>query len=194
MVYNKDKKDNIEKFLIKNKLIETLYNFYSDFFDINIEKSNAPTSIVFIPYLLFNNQYQGFNKFLKLKEDNYFSFIKFPNLYILPEKYIYNENIPDISKFQLKILSKLFITNYIGALIIEKSYADFWIINGLESWLSNLFLKKLFNNNNNHIKIKIYKWLLKLKKECENGKEKFPIHSNNFSNPIDIQLNPIFYL
>ena len=193
LVYNKNKTDIIQKFLIKNKLIETLYNFYSDFFDINIEKSNAPTSIVFIPYLLFNNQYQGFNKFLKLKEDNYLSFIKFPNLYILPEKYIYNENIPDISKFQLKILSKLFISNYIGGLIIEKTYADFWIISGLENWVNNKFLNKFFNDNN-HIKIKIYKWLLKLKKECENGKEKFPIYSNNFSNPIEIQLNPIFYL
>ena len=192
MVYNKNKKDSIEKFFIKNKLIETLYKFYFDFFDINIERNNAPTSIVFIPYLLFNNPYQGFNKFLELKEDNYFSFIKFPHLYILPEKYIYNENIPDISKFQLKILSKLFISNYIGSLIIEKSYADFWIINGLENWLSNLFLKKLFNHN--HIKIKIYKWLLKLKKEYKNGKENLPMYSNNFSNPIEIQLNPIFYL
>ena len=192
IVSHKDKKENIENNLIKNKLIETLYDFHFNFFDINSNIKNTSTSIIFIPYILFDNPNQGFNKFIKLKEDTYFSFIKFPNLYILPEKYIYNENIPEISKFQLKMLSKLFISNYIGGLIIEKSYADFWIINGLESYLSNLFLTKLYNDD--YIKIKIYKWLLKFKKECKKGKETLPLYTNNYSNPIELQLNPIFNL
>ena len=186
IVYNKNKKDNIEKYLINNKLIEIIYNYYNDYFN-NI--NNSSTAIIFIPYILFNNPFQGFNKLLKLKEDNYFNFIKFPNLYILPEKYIFNADIPEISKFQLKILSKLFITNYIGGLIIEKTYADFWIISGLENYISNLFLNKLYNNN--YIKLKIYKWILKLKKECKNGKETLPLYTNNFSNPVEIQLNNI---
>ena len=86
------------------------------------------TSIIFIPYLLFNVPSENFIKFVKLKEDNYLNFIKFPYLYILPEKYIYNESVPEISKFQLRTISKIFINNYIGGLIIEKTYADFWII------------------------------------------------------------------
>ena len=90
------------------------------------------------------------------------------------------------------MISKIFITNYIGGLIIEKTYSDFWIINGLENYLSHLFLNKLYNNN--YRKIKLYKWLLKLKKECKKGKETLPLYTNNYSNPVEIQLNPIFNL
>ena len=191
LVYNKNKKANIEKYFINNELIKIINEYYKNFFNINKNK-DCSTTIIFVPYLLFNNPYEGFNKFLNLKEDNYFSFIKFPCLYILPEKFIFNKNIPEISKFQLKIISKLFITNYIGSLIIEKTYADFWIINSLEHYLSHLFLNSLFNNN--YIKIKLYKWLLKLKNECKKGKEILPLYTNNFSNPMEIQINPILNL
>ena len=189
---HENKKEKIENNLINNKLIGTLYNYYYEFFDINENNLNSITIIIFIPYLLFNCPYQGFNKFLKLKEENYLNFIKFPYLYILPDKFIYNESVPEISRFQLRNISKIFLTNYIGGLIIEKSYADFWIINGFESWISNLFLKKVFKNN--YIKSKLYKWILKLKKICKKGKEILPLYTNHFSHPIDIQLNPIFDL
>jgi hypothetical protein len=150
IVGSENKKERIEKNLINNKLIGTLYNYYYEFFDFKEDNSksnfNSPSIIIFVPYLLINYPFEGFKKFIKLKEENYFSFIKFPSLYILPEKFIYSEIIPEISKFQMRMLSKLFITNYIGGLIIEKSYADFWIINGLESWISNLFLNKYMIN------------------------------------------------
>ena len=190
IVGNKNKKEIIEKYMINNKLIETLDNYYKEFFAINY--NNNITAIVFVPYLMFNNAYQSFEKFLKLKEDNYLNFIKFPFLYILPEKFIYNEIIPEYAKFQLKIISKIFFTNYIGGLIIEKKYADFWIINGLENWISYSFLNKLYNNN--YIKIKIYKWLLKLRKECKKGNEFLPLYNNNFSNPFEIQVNSLIHL
>jgi len=196
IIGNENKKERIEKNLINNKLIGTLYNYYYEFFDVNEDnlKSNlnSPTIIVFVPYLLVNYPFEGFKKFIKLKEENYFSFIKFPSLYILPEKYIYSENIPEISKFQMRMLSKLFITNYIGGLIIEKSYADFWIINGLENWISNLFLNKIYDKY--YIKSKIYNWLLKFKHLSKKGKETLPLYTNNFTHPIEIQLNPIFNL
>ena len=190
IVGNKNKKEIIEKYMINNKLIETLDNYYKEFFAINY--NNNITAIVFVPYLMFNNAYQSFEKFLKLKEDNYLNFIKFPFLYILPEKFIYNEIIPEYAKFQLKIISKIFFTNYIGGLIIEKKYADFWIINGLENWISYSFLNKLYNNN--YIKIKIHKWLLKLRKECKKGNEFLPLYNNNFSNPFEIQVNSLIHL
>jgi len=196
IIGNDNKKERIEKNLINNKLIGTLYNYYYEFFDINEDnlKSNlnSPTIIIFVPYLLINYPFEEFKKFIKLKEENYFSFIKFPNLYILPEKYIYSENIPEISKFQMRMLSKIFITNYIGGLIIEKTYADFWIINGLESWISNLFLNKIYDKY--YIKSKIYNWLLKFKSLSKKGKEILPLYTNNFTHPIEIQLDPIFNL
>ena len=194
IVGNESKREKIEKNLINNKLISTLYNYYEEFFDINetnIKSNlNTPTAIIFIPYLAINCPFQNFKKFLKLKEEFYFSMIKFPSLYIIPEKYIYTQHIPEISKIQLRILSKIFITNYIGGLIIEKTYADFWIINGLETWLSNLFLNKVFDNA--YIKAKLYKYIIKYKKLCKEGKEVLPLYTNNFSHPIEMQLNPVF--
>ena len=196
IVANENKREKIEKNLINNKLISTLYNYYDEFFDINeinIKSNlNTPTAIVFIPYLAINCPFQNFKKFLKLKEEFYFSIIKFPSLYIIPEKYIYSTNIPETSKIQLRMLSKIFLTNYIGGLIIEKTFADFWIINGLETWLSNLFLNKVFDNA--YIKAKLYKYILKYKKFCKQGKEVLPLYTNNFSHPIEMQLNPIFDL
>ena len=196
IVANENKREKVEKNLINNKLISTLYNYYDEFFDINevnIKSNlNTPTAIIFIPYLAINCPFQNFKKFLKLKEEFYFSIIKFPSLYIIPEKYIYSTFIPEISKIQLRMLSKIFLTNYIGGLIIEKTYADFWIINGLETWLSNLFLNKVFDNA--YIKAKIYKYILKYKKLCKEGKEVLPLYTNNFSHPVEMQLNPIFDL
>ncbi len=196
IVGNESKKEKIEKNLINNKLIGTLYNYYDEFFDvneINIKSNlNTPTVIIFIPYLSINCPSIGFKKFLKLKDEYYFSFIKFPSLYILPEKFIYTQTVPEISKIELRMLSKLFITNYIGGLIIEKTYADFWIINGLESWLSNLFLNKVFDNC--YIKAKLYQYILKFRKICKAGKEILPLYTNNFSHPIEMQLNHIYDL
>ena len=196
IVGNESKKEKIEKNLINNKLIGTLYNYYDEFFDvneINIKSNlNTPTAIIFIPYLSVNCPSIGFKKFLKLKDEFYFSFIKFPSLYILPEKFIYTQSVPEISKIQLRMLSKLFITNYIGGLIIEKTYADFWIINGLESWLSNLFLNKVFDSC--YIKAKLYQYILKFRKICEEGKEILPLYTNNFSHPVEMQINQIFDL
>ena len=196
IVGNESKREKIEKNLINNKLIGTLYNYYDEFFEINeinIKSNlNTPTAIVFIPYLSINCPSQGFKKFLKLKDEFYFSFIKFPSLYILPEKFIYTQLVPEIAKIQLRMLSKIFITNYIGGLIIEKTYADFWIINGLETWLSNLFLIKVFDNC--YIKAKLYKYILKFKKICKAGKEILPLYTNNFSHPIEMQINPVFDL
>ena len=54
IVGNESKREKIEKNLINNKLISTLYNYYEEFFDINetnIKSNlNTPTAIIFIPY------------------------------------------------------------------------------------------------------------------------------------------------
>ena len=109
IVGSENKKERIEKNLINNKLIGTLYNYYYEFFDFKEDNSksnfNSPSIIIFVPYLLINYPFEGFKKFIKLKEENYFSFIKFPSLYILPEKFIYSEIIPEISKFQMRMLN-----------------------------------------------------------------------------------------
>ena len=195
-VANENKKDRIEKNLISNKLISTLYNFYDEFFDINETntKSNLfiSTFIIFIPYLSFNTTNLNQNKFIKGKDENYFNIIKFPSLYIIPEKYLYNPQIPEMMKIQLRALSKIFITNYIGGLITESTFADFWLISGLESWLSNLFIGKAYGNS--YIKGKVYKLILKFKKICKEGKEIHPLYTNNFSHPMELQLDNVSYL
>ena len=195
-VANENKKDRIEKNLISNKLISTLYNFYDEFFDINETntKSNLfiSTYIIFIPYLSFNTTNLNQTKFIKGKDENYFNIIKFPSLYIIPEKYLYNPQIPEMMKIQLRNLSKIFITNYIGGLITESTFADFWLISGLESWLSNLFIGKAYGSS--FIKGKVYKLILKFKKLCKEGKETHPLYTNNFSHPMELQLDNVSYL
>ena len=195
-VANENKKDRIEKNLISNKLISTLYNFYDEFFDINETNTQSnlyiPTFIIFIPYLSFNTINLNQNKFIKGKDENYFNIIKFPSLYIIPEKYLYNPQIPEMMKIQLRALSKIFITNYIGGLITESTFADFWLISGLESWLSNLFIGKAYGNS--YIKGKVYKLILKFKKICKEGKEIHPLYTNNFSHPMELQLDNVSYL
>ena len=95
-------------------------------------------------------------------------------------------------KIQLRALSKIFITNYIGGLITESTFADFWLISGLESWLSNLFIGKAYGNS--YIKGKVYKLILKFKKICKEGKEIHPLYTNNFSHPMELQLDNVSYL
>lgn len=195
-VCNESKKEKIEKNLISNKLISTLYSFYDEFFDANetnIKSNlNSPTFIIFIPYCAINSSNFSFSKFLKGKDEHYFNIIKFPSLYIIPDKYIYSSSIPEMMKFQLRVLSKVFITNYIGGLIIESSYAEFWIICGIENWLSDLFMGKAFGTN--YLKNRLYKYILKYKSLCKKGKETHPLFSNNFTHPLEVQLDTLSYL
>ena len=195
-VCNESKKEKVEKNLISNKLMSTLYSFYDEFFDTNEtnlrSNLNSPTFIVFIPYFSINSINFNFNKFIKGKEENYFNILKFPSLYIIPDKYLYTSSIPEMMKFQLRVLSKAFITNYIGGLITESSYAEFWIICGIESWLSDLFMGKAFGTS--FLKNRIYNYILKFKSLCKNGKETHPLYHNNYSHPMEVQLDPISYL
>ena len=196
-ICNESKKEKVEKNLISTKLISTVYSFYDEFFDSSGNDNNKsnlsmPTYIIFIPYIVINSLNLSFEKFIKGKDDNYFNIIKFPSLYIIPDKYLYNSTVPEMLKHQLKILSKVFITNYIGGLITESSYADFWIICGIENWLSDLFLGKAFGSS--YLKNRIYKYILKFKKISKHGKELHPLFTNSFSHPIENQLNEISYL
>ena len=153
--------------------MSTLYSFYDEFFDTNEtnlrSNLNSPTFIVFIPYFSINSINFNFNKFIKGKEENYFNILKFPSLYIIPDKYLYTSSIPEMMKFQLRVLSKVFITNYIGGLITESSYAEFWIICGIESWLSDLFMGKAFGTS--YLKNRVYNYILKFKSFCKKGKD-----------------------
>lgn len=135
--------------------------------------------IVLLPYFILNSS-EKLN--CSAKKENYFNLLKFPNLYILPEKLIYNDSIPDIMEFQLKNLGKLFITNYIGGLINEADYSDFWLINGIENWLSDCFLLKCYGDN--FMKNRIYRYMKKFKKISKYGKEKKPLYTNMYSHPM----------
>jgi hypothetical protein len=183
-VINDNKRERIEKNFISNGLINSVYCFYEEFFE---SENNNPTNttisnntvILLLPYLVINS-FDKLDK--KAKKENYFNLIKFPNLYLLPEKLIYNDTIPDLMEFQLKNLGKLFITNYIGGLINEADFSDFWLINGIENWLSDCYLLKCFGNN--FLKDRIYKYLKKFKKISKYGKEKKPLYTNLYSHPM----------
>jgi hypothetical protein len=182
-VINENKKDRVEKNFINNGLINSVYYFYEEFFESDNNNNNVSnvnnSVIVLLPYLLINSSEKSDRT---VKKENYFNFIKFPNLFILPEKLIYNDTIPDIMEFQLKNLGKLFITNYIGGLINEADYSDFWLINGLENWLSDCFLLKCFGSN--FLKNRIYKFYKKFKKISKNGNEKKPLYTNSYIHPM----------
>ena len=45
-----------------------------------------------------------------------------------------------------------------------------------------------------YIKAKLYQYILKFKKICKAGKETLPLFTNNFSHPIEMQLNQIYDL
>lgn len=184
-VVNDNKRDRVEKNFITNGLISSVYSFYEEFFESDNSNNlgtvnvNSNTAIVLLPYLIFNST----DKLDKtVKKENYFNLIKFPNLYILPEKLIYNDTIPDIMEFQLKNIGKLFISNYIGGLINEADFSDFWLINGIENWLSDCFLLKCFGSN--FLKNRIYNYLRKFKKISKAGKEKRPLYTNFYSHPV----------
>jgi len=183
-VVNDNKKERVEKNFISNGLINSVYCFYEEFFESdlnNLTNINLSSNsvIVILPYFILNSS-EKLN--CSSKKENYFNLIKFPNLYILPEKLIYNDSIPDIMEFQLKNLGKLFITNYIGGLINEADFSDFWLINGIENWLSDCFLLKC--NGNNFMKNRIYRYMKKFKKITKYGKEKRPLYTNIYSHPM----------
>jgi len=183
-VINDNKRDRIEKNFISNGLINSIYCFYEEFFESdssNLANANisSNTVLVLLPYLVLNSS-EKLDR--TAKKENYFNMLKFPNLYILPEKLIYNDTIPDIMEFQMKNLGKIFITNYIGGLINEADFSDFWLINGIENWLSDCFLLKCFGNN--FIKNRIYRYLKKFKKISKYGKEKKPLYTNMYSHPV----------
>jgi hypothetical protein len=177
-IVNEGKKERVEKNLIQNGLINAVYSFYEEFFESDVTTPNS-TFVIFIPYLAINSSFT-FDR--SAKSENFFNFLKFPNLYILPEKLIYNDTIPDIVEFQLKNLGKLFICNYIGGLINEYNYCDFWLICGLENWLSDCFLQKCFGNN--FVKDRLFNYIRKFRKICLSGKEKRPLFTNLYNHPV----------
>ena len=182
--------------MISNRLTNAVYNYYEEFFESESTlntNSNSSNFIVFIPYLIINSFSSEYNeKIFSVNDENYFNFIKFSNLHIIPEKLLYNDTIPDIMEFQLKNFSKLFISNYIGGLISEYTYSDFWLINGIENWLSDNFLLKCYGPN--YLKHRLNKYLKKFKKYVKDGKEKRPLYTSNFYHPVELQLDQLVYV
>jgi hypothetical protein len=192
-VINENKRERLEKSFINNGLTSAVYSFYEEFFESDsCINANMNTFIIFVPYLSIDSFSGNYNKFLSVKDDHYFSMVKFPNMYILPEKLLYNDTIPDTMEYQLKNIGKIFISNYLGGLINESDYADFWLMCGLENWLSDHFLLKCFGQN--YLKNKLYKYMTDLKKIAKSGKEKRPLFTNYFSHPAELQFDSLIYL
>lgn len=190
-IVNESQKEKVEKSLVENGVMSTIYSFYEEFFEADTPLNlNNSSFLIFVPYLTNAHYTSSLN--LNLQEDYYLDMIKFPNLYIIPEKLIINEKVPELLNFQLRKLSTVFISNFIGGLIHEKSFTDFWILAGLEGWLTYCFMQKC--NGNLYVKNLFLEKMKIYKNYVSNGLEKRPLYSNNYTHPVELQTCPIIYL
>ena len=174
-----------------NKLKRNLVN-YNTFNQSNLINSSSSSSSSsdnnnnsFIESFLSNNTFN--NKF-----DSYFTIIKFSNLYIIPEKIIINMSTPDLINYQIRNLAKLFITNFIGGLLQEETFSDFWLICGIENWIVYTFMNKCYGSQ--YSKNAYIELLNEYSGKVENGYETKPLYTSNYIHPIELQLDKVVYL
>ena len=190
-ICNESQKTRVEKALIETGVISAIYSFYEEFLEVDVPLSlNNNTNLIIVPYLSHINSNISLNT--DLKDDFYFDIIKFPNMYIVPDKLIINEKLPELLNFQIKKLSTLFISNYFSGLINEKDFSNFWLVIGIENWMSFCFLQKCFGNL--FAKNMFIEKMNSFKKYVKNEMELRPLYSNNFIHPVELQMCPVLYL
>lgn len=190
-VANESQKEKVEKSLSETGIIASIYSYYEELLEIDLPLSlNSVCYIIVVPYLNFMNNLSCLD--LELKKEFYFSIIKFPNLYIIPDKLIINEKVPEILNYQLRSLSKIFISNFIGGIVHEEDYSDFWLICGIENWLAYNFMKKCYGNT--YSKGAFLESMAEYKKIVKNGKEVRPLYPNNYTHPVELQTDSNLYL
>ena len=189
--FNENQRDKIDKNLIEPCVVSSIYNFYEELLEVDVSLNlGSICFIIVVPYLNFISTSQKLDS--ELKNDSFFNIVKFPNLYIIPEKIIINDQIPDINNFQLRNLAKLFITNFIGGIVNEMDFADFWLISGIENWLVFNFMTKCYGNI--YMKGILVDTMNKYKNIVKKGQEVRPLYNNNYTHPVELQYDSILYL
>ncbi|KAK3839214.1 MAG: hypothetical protein JOS17DRAFT_670950, partial [Linnemannia elongata] len=79
-----------------------------------------------------------------------------------------------------KLLTQALAQQWFGIYIVPKSWPDVWIIVGLTNFVSSLFLKKMFGNNEYRFRMK-----KDIERCCVIDKDRPPLYNPNIAYPID---------
>lgn len=79
-----------------------------------------------------------------------------------------------------KLLTQALAQQWFGIYIVPKSWPDIWIIVGLTNFVSSLFLKKMFGNNEYRFRMK-----KDIERCCVIDKDRPPLYNPNIAYPID---------
>ncbi|KAK3848138.1 MAG: hypothetical protein J3R72DRAFT_357988, partial [Linnemannia gamsii] len=79
-----------------------------------------------------------------------------------------------------KVLTQALAQQWFGMHIVPKSWPDIWVIVGLTNFVSSLFLKRMFGNNEYRFRMK-----KDIERCCVIDKDRAPLYNPNIAYPID---------
>jgi len=93
---------------------------------------------------------------------------------------LFSEEIIDQAYETRKILAQALAQQWFGIHIVPKSWPDIWIIVGLTNFVTSLFLKSIFGNNDYRFRMK-----KDVERCCTMDKDRAPLYNPNIAYPID---------
>ncbi|KAF9409000.1 hypothetical protein BGZ94_002120, partial [Podila epigama] len=94
---------------------------------------------------------------------------------------LYSEDVIDQIYETRKLLTQALAQQWFGIHIVPKSWPDIWIIIGLTNFVTSLFLKRMFGNNE-------YRFRLKkdIERCCSLDRDRAPLYNPKIAYPIDM--------
>ena len=90
------------------------------------------------------------------------------------------------------ILAQSIASNWFGSLIMEDSYCDYWLLNGIRQFIGKFYAMKKCGEMLQ--RYRNMKDIRKLYKMIKKGQDSIPLYSNCFATPSEIQLSEVFNL
>ncbi len=148
----------------------------NDAFDLNLK--SACLSIAFLPNLsdcLYHRRIILHNNLLLIDSKVLTDF-----------KYIERRHRPYF------LLAQSIASNWFGSLIVEDSYCDYWLLNGIRQFIGKFYaMKKCGEMLQRYRNMKDIRKLYKMMKK---GEDTIPLYSNCYATPSEIQLSEVFNL
>ncbi|KAI8597334.1 hypothetical protein EDD21DRAFT_327148, partial [Dissophora ornata] len=94
---------------------------------------------------------------------------------------LYPEDVIDQVYETRKLLTQALAQQWFGIHIVPKSWPDIWIIVGLTNFVTSLFLKKMFGNNEYRFRMK-----KDIERCCTTDRDRPPLYNPNIAYPIDL--------
>ncbi|KAG0100029.1 hypothetical protein BGZ93_004620 [Podila epicladia] len=94
---------------------------------------------------------------------------------------LHPEDVVDQIYETRKLLTQALAQQWFGMHIVPKSWPDMWIIVGLTNFVSSLFLKKMFGNNEYRFRMK-----KDIERCCSIDKDREPLYNPEIAYPIDM--------